>query len=249
VPLRRDPRLCWNWPGVVAYFQPVGCPGGSLLARYNMAHGGDNRYRAESAVLPAWSPLAGWSISSSTQWLDTGIFVSDGNWSCVYRFQITGTGVGRGFFGHRQSGCAFGIGNSGAGGLYFWNGGLRTGGSSASAIIGISARQAYRDGLPYLAEIATGAAWPATTPIAIGRYYGENSEIATVHAAAAFYSVQLSPVKMALASHQMAYCDRNPAWSVWSRRREWYYSAEVAAAVARRRTADAGRVGSRGAAE
>ena len=40
MPLRSDSTLWFNLPGVVAAYQPVRAPG-PLLARFNMAHGGN----------------------------------------------------------------------------------------------------------------------------------------------------------------------------------------------------------------
>ena len=72
MPLRARSDLYWNWPGVVAAYQPVMCPGGSLLARYNMAHGGDNCFMATPGTAPMWSPVSGWEFDGASQYLSTG---------------------------------------------------------------------------------------------------------------------------------------------------------------------------------
>jgi hypothetical protein len=40
----------------------------------------------------------------------------------------------------------------------------------------------------------------------------------------------LNAAELWSASRQMQYCDVNPDWSAWGRRRRWYYGPQVAAA-------------------
>lgn len=234
MPLRNDASLWWNLPGVVAAYQPVAAPG-PLLARYNMRAGGTNANRAEPGVLPTWSAATGWRFDGSTQFLRTGLFIPTQYpplaWTMMVQFVwndgLSGylalcgscTNVNRGFYIEPVS--------------YF----VKYANSNAvakspelrSGNLAIAGTTGYRNGIAEATitqydmtagEIGLGAAIKNDTT---AWHFGASS----IKAFALFYRT-LSPAEVWTASRQMAYCDVNPDWNVWGRRRRWYYGPGVA---------------------
>lgn len=224
-----------NIPGVVAAYQPVAAPG-PLLARYNQANGGSNLYRATDGVAPTWSPLTGWTLNGSSQYLGTGIIPLASPGSILVAFSDGSTGVDNytilgaldwsGKFSLIQvtnTGASMGSYNGGSGAA-FNNPILATG------VYGVSNKTAYRNG------VAEGNAIPAGTGMPAYEYYIGALNIAG--AAGQFWSgkikaaliagTPLSASEMWHASRQMAYCHVNPEWSAWGRRRRYYYAPSAA---------------------
>lgn len=224
MPLRSDPSLWFNLPGVAAAYQPVRAPD-SLSARYNMAHGGDNRYRAVPGMLPAWSWVAGWTFNGSTQHLLTGLSpTSDAAWSALVRFSGAPDETESALIGATSSLMI----SPGWWGTvrYYYAGGVTQSPRAAAGVLGIAGRSAYRDGA--LDATWTAGAW-FDGELAIGAALVSGTvqwHIAASIQAIAIYTRTLSAAEMWLASQQMKYF--NPAWSVWGRRRQYYYAPTAA---------------------
>jgi hypothetical protein len=233
MPLRADAGLWWNLPGVVAAYQPVRAPG-PLLARYNMAHGRDNRYRATDGVAPAWSGAAGWTFTARSQWLNSGILPAV-SWTALIRLSgVAGDGNYYAFGTYAASGAThFSIQPIYFARIYYLNGAaLSVAPEQTAGVIGFAGKTAYRNGVPD-GTIGAGSA-SITVPVAIGNlnYSGRTYGILGSVPAFAIYARTLSSAEVWTVSRQMAYCDVNPDWSVWGRRRQWFYGPQVGSAQA-----------------
>lgn len=225
MPMRRDPALWFNLPGVVGAYQPVAAPG-PLLACYNQAHGGSNLHQAVGGVAPTWAAPTGWTFNDATeQYLKTGI-VPAASYSMLIQFSsMTSDGV---LIGSRDwnTGQMYYIEVASWGGRFF-NGATTTLWDSAytEGVKALAGRAAYTNG------VMVGTS-PDTDPApAFEIYIGAQDSNDTVQyavsaiiQAVAIYSRTLSPAEVWQASRQMAYCHVNPEWSAWGRRRRYYYA-------------------------
>lgn len=250
MPLRSNAFLWYALPGVVAAWQPVRAPG-PLLARYNMAHGGDNRYRATDGTAPTWHGALGWQFNGSSQYLATGV-VTTRTWSYLVRFASASANL-----------ISLGVVDETGGThydfirprtttnrqYYLGEAGVTVAGAQTSGVMGRAGVTCYLNGM------ADGTISSFNAPSALQHYIGAlnfNGSAAQYHngtiLAQAFYSRTLSAADVWTASRQMAYCDVNPDWSVWSRRRQWFYRSTeiVASTIYRRRVPALIRTGTRG---
>lgn len=229
MPLRIDPTLWFNLPGVVAAYQPVGAPG-PTLACYNQAMGGRNLYKAIDGVAPTWSSRSGWVFNGSTQYLATGV-VPDDVGTLVIKFidaTLSGDYV---IIGSRVSGSTgMFIQNSNSASRVYINGAFKviTGGKIAAGIMAVAYNQGYLNGLPDGTTFSV-TPYAITHDIYIGCLNNAGSPI--IYRAAkvqtvAYYNRTLSAAEVWSVSRQMAYCDVNPDWSAWGRRRKWFYAPE-----------------------
>jgi len=251
MPVRSDPSLWFNLPGVVAAYQPVRAPG-PLLARYNQAHGGDNRYRAELAAgaLPVWSAVEGWYFPGTTSELSIGLYAYS-DWSLLVRY----TGVSPVAFNDTILHCGNSLPRLSAGGSWGtstsqinrWGNGylIWTVADSTQGVVAAVGADGYKNGVAGGTSFGT---WTIGTPSAVALSYNLAARTVKIQAGLVCSRI-LSPAEVWHASRQMQYCDVNPAWSAWGRRRQWYYGPQVAATIYARRIAEAARVGSRGVAE
>lgn len=239
--LHGDPKLWFNSPGIVAAWQPVRAPG-PTLARYNQANGGSNQYKATDGTAPTWAARTGWYFNgASSQYLNTGVTATNNQqWSMLVRFSgLVTTAQYKILMGAYNSASPYqGILLSGhwdSLSVMYMNGGnvkvspqITTGGSG---VLGLAGVQGYRNGLADGSAI--GAVAGTFYPIRIGAG-GIQTGNAAGHItgyiqAAVIYSRTLSAAEMWAVSRQMAYCDVNPDWSAWGRRRRWFYAAATAA--------------------
>jgi len=225
MPLRQRADLWHSMSGVVAAYQPVRAPG-PLLARYNMAHGGDNRYRAinGTATDPSWVSNRGWNVLAN--YLLTGWVPVKNSFTVLVAY----------------------TGGAGAWGdlLYVYNAGYtialtqystvtnkrhyEKGGAYDAAVTGpargvlaISGDSGYLDGALEVAAIGTN--WGSSNAaLQIGN---TNCSTSQYIRAVACVARPASAAEVWQASRQMAYCDVNPEWSVWGRRRQWFYGPQV----------------------
>jgi len=250
MPLRQRPDLWANLPGVVAAYQPVRAPG-PLLARYNMAHGGDNRYRATDETPPTWSGAAGWTFNGSNQQLLTGIVpVNNQLWTMLVAFSglssVDAHRIIAGFYSWTGVETRFGLCvGYGVTRVVPCSGGDGTATQMTQGVAGVSGAQGYANGVGTGAIATVAATW--TTQIALGSGYGFRYTAVNIRA------VMIAPRPLAesevwQASRQMQYCDVNPDWSVWGRRRQWFYRSTeiVASTIYRRRVPALIRTGTRG---
>lgn len=227
MPLRSDPTLWFNLPGVVAAWQPVGAPN-SLLARYNMAHGGDNRYRAAIVGAgPTWNPITGWYFAgNTTDYLNTGLTFA-GPWSTVFR--ITGATANNGYlYGSSASAYRHSIRIASTELYYYYADksvykGLAT--SYLTSTLAITNTGGYKNGV--LDGAFTSPAWSGSFTLFLGRSGGE-AGFPTNMPAFAVYARTLTPAEVRSASHQITYANVNPEWSVWGVRRKWFLMSPTA---------------------
>jgi hypothetical protein len=234
MPLRSDASLWFNLPGVVAAYQPVRAPD-PLLACYNMAHGGDNRYRTEPGTAPTWRATTGWYFTAaSSQYLTTGIIPAL-SWSMIIGFSAVHTGATHTLAGMEDSGGAypgFAINpRTSTTNRSYINGTYKNiAGVITSGVMGIAGQQGYLNGL------ADGTAITSLTLPSFTIYIGclnYDTEGSTTNyyngsiSALAIYRKTLSAAEILTASRQMAYCDVNPDWSAWGRRRKWFFAARA----------------------
>jgi len=231
MPYRDDPTLWFNLPGVVAAYQPIAAPG-PLLARYNQAHGGDNRYKATDGTAPTWRGAMGWTFDGATQYLASGVVPSVG-WSALGMVSGTsGTAFIVGSFNGGSTRYGSGIATSNA---YSYGSGV-----TASAITVVTGARclAPPSGYTYgrFDANVTGT-WSGT---AAQLYIGarNRADITSIDSylagqilAVSIYARPLSSSEAWMASRQMAYCHVNPDWSAWGRRRRYYYAQTVTAAA------------------
>lgn len=235
MPLRDRTDLWCNLPGVVAAYQPVRASG-PLLARYNMAYGGDNRYRAEPGVLPTWSAVTGWGFDGTSQWLKTNIQLLSSYTTIIRITTVLSPGSSEyalGIIETAPSIVAYQLLLEGANSIKFANPNTVQVATSGVGVLAIAGSIAYKNGLNVGDLNATWAYNPTPAGgclIGSRNYRGTpNGYAEIVCPAFAIYARTLSPAEVWAVSRQMAYCDVNPDWSVWGRRRQWYYGPQVAA--------------------
>ena len=244
--LRSDPSLWYAMSGCVAAYQPVACPGGALLARSNVAHGGTGRYPAVVGAAPGWSPARGW-IFSGAEYLTTAGHGSSGYdvtpWTMMIQFanaSLSPTVNGLCGINYFDMASKYYVKR------WYQNGAtIEVPGALTTGNMAIAGQWPYLNGVVDSATPFT-AGWQAPNPIWIGR----SEHAFGTFDACAFLLVNrvLSPAEVFSAARQMAYCHINPDWSAWGRRRRYYYApSEAAAATIYARRHHALRVGSRGA--
>lgn len=223
MPLRNDSSLAWNMSGCVAYYQPVMAPN-PLLARYNQAQGGSARHKLTPvSTTPTYSPILGWG---GGYWA-TGIVPENSNWSMVLRYVVSGSSTFAGTYDVAKIFNAQRFGTT----LYFGNGTYTNSGVVDNAgTVAIAGRIGYIDGVAWG---PIGADWSGGThDIYVGGINSggtPTSPTAGYIAAIVICRRILSPAEVWHASRQMQYCDVNPDWSAWGRRRQWFYGPQVAA--------------------
>lgn len=224
--LNADSGLWWNLPGIRAAWQPVRAPG-PLLARYNVAHGGNNRYQVTDGTSPGWSGARGWIFTgASSQYLKTNILTSTTH-TIIVAFGNAANQQGGGLVGDAWQGLS----------PYYYNirryhgvpgEDMAEGSGTVTGVMAVSPSGGYYNGRSETSSYVMGT---LGRMILIG-CLGSNSAGApeTPYATAdvravAIYDVTLSAVQVRDASRQMAYCDSNPAWNVWAPRRSWFLPA------------------------
>lgn len=241
----RSTDVWFNAPGVVAAYQPIAAPG-PLLARYNQAHGGDNRYRAEDnyATPVTWSPVDGWSFpgggETNAHYYVSGLMPQYPFTICV-RFSIAAATAGAFVkIGSSADGFSVGVGNTtfDSSGTNFyclseyvaWHDmgmSISTGASHVAIARAPTSgnMSAYLD-LQYSSSSSPGRYAP-TEGTRIGGYQGR-FPAAKIQAICVFAGILPAPLVWPV-NQQMAYCNVNPDWSAWGRRRRYYYAPSAAA--------------------
>lgn len=220
-------------PGVVAAYQPVGAPD-EMAARQNVGTWQRmlGNYTATPGVAPTWTPQTGWKGNGSSQYLKTGVIPTNGetNWSALVRYSDSSGGC---MFGYRiagGSGGHFHVYPNAGYRYYRHQGTAHLSPGMASGVIGIAGLNGYLNGT-IDASITLGVAAAGTLEMYILAMNSDGSVIAYDSGRVysfSIYSRTLFPAEMWLASRQMAYCDVNPAWNVWARRRQYWIAPSVA---------------------
>ena len=218
MPLRNDPTLWFNLPGIVAAYQPVRAPD-SLLARYNMRQGGSSAFRAEPGSAPAWASATGWTFGT-TNYLTTGYLPKNTSSFVVRVANVSATGLRISVNGG-DADCNVAIAHWVFSDAMQWT--HRTNATRAPGFLNgvacLSGRVAYRNGVLDSSSVGSDFTATATTGCTLGVSANSLSGNLLV---AAFFDRTLAPAEVWQASRQMAYCDVNPGWSVWAPRRKWY---------------------------
>jgi hypothetical protein len=231
---RSRSRLWFNLPGAVVAYQPAGAPN-PTAATINVAHNQAHplRYRAVTSgagVAPTWSPRTGWSFDGSSQWLRTNMVPNNG-WSAIVRY--TGASGNNCIFTNHDTpdGARFAINPTHSLGVIYQSGKyVAAAPALAAGILAFAGQQGYRNGLPDGSAIDP---WTGTNSYVIDlASYDEGSlNYPCVIAAIAFYNRTLTPVEMWNVYLQIKYCDVNPDFSAWGRRRHYWIVPPEAAAV------------------
>lgn len=225
MPLRIDHTAWWNLPGVVAAYQPVAAPG-SLLARYNMREGGTNQFGAVASGAPTFHQVTGWYFPASA-YFQTSVTPNQ-DYTLIYRYSNatrSDEGVGSNATGNRF----YILPNySGVGNKPLWGYGANITNplsEQTSGVLSLVGPKSFFNGT-YLTQFSA-QTFTTTNSISIGHLVGMPNGSMNVQAVLIAQRV-LSNAEDWSVSRQMQYCDVNPEWSVWGRRRRWYYGPGVA---------------------
>lgn len=225
----RSTDLWHSLPGVVAAYQPIAAPD-PFAARQNVAHGGA-RFGVYTATTPAtpltWSKSRGWGLGAG-KYLKTGVVPVVG-YSMIVRY-INANNVIAG------SMTTWGVAECNlwpaAAGQVYWSHGNEFGAAPGmvSGILCVAGTNGFRNGT----WNATGgsSSWTSTRDIYIGcqNEAGTPSSFSTIGNIQSFLLANrtFSFAEVWLASRQMAYCEQNPDWNAWARRRRYYYAPSAA---------------------
>lgn len=241
----KDSSLWFNMPMVAGAWQASGAPGINHTLQ-NMKNGGVDAFRLTSPAYPAWSAQNGWMFNGSTTYLDTGyIRTAYVKTAFLISIKYTGTLSWRYLFGAKPaSGNGIGMTVGTLTSTLYWIG---SGGSTAwgpnqhrdmVAGGGYHGRsgdyyEAYVDGVRY-----EGNRYNENYTFPNMYIGGQNANgvfangvNAQIKAFCILQCPERSAAIMEVIMHQMRYCDANPEWSVWNRRRQWFYLAATASGV------------------
>lgn len=235
----KSTAVWYDLPGVEAAYMPIGSPS-AVDALMNVgrtdatgSHRMAGRYTATSAQFPTWSAAAGWSfLAASSQYIFPGWQLTEKTTMIIRCSSWTYAGSS-----HLASGMSDGYVESGifiatTVRFHMNNATFNTGGYTSPDVFALNSSGVYKNGVLIGALSTTPSAF--STVIAIGgrRASGGTVERFSTATIPSFvsYSRILSPAEVWLASRQMAYCEVNPDWNAWARRRRYYYAPSQAAA-------------------
>lgn len=231
----RRPLTWWRLPGVVASFQPIAAPDG-LRARYNRTSNGTTYTVTPNAATPIWTPWGGWYFTFAEDW-STGVAAGNG-YSMLVRAVPASSGRNTAgsttFWIRHQAGYVEAVGSNYVGAAV----------SGTPSVLGIAGPRLHNAGVEILSTL-NGTGISGT--IYIGSDGSSTRFIGTIQAAL-IAKRTLQPAEVALASHQMAYCEFNPAWNAWAPERRYFYKAPPPPVTAEDRRAAAVAGGNFGAA-
>ena len=225
----RSDSVWYNLPGAIAAWQPVRAPD-QLTARQNIVRDGRTagEYKADG-TLPAFSPLTGWEFSAgSSHYIDTGI-VPDRNYSVFVRFSgglspnsayLFGT---QSYFVQNWDGTTFRYS--------LINSTFQTLGNLTAGVVGIVGNgytngKGYQNGRLDVSGLGNGSepTWYTLFLGALNNAGTPANHLTANIQAAIVLDAPPSPDVVMMLSHQMAWCDVNPEWSAWGRRRKYYFT-------------------------
>lgn len=227
----------FNLPGVVAAYQPIAAPD-FIAARQNVSSnfGRLGQYTTTPGTAPTWSPASGWTFNGTTQYLTTGIAPTQA-YSVIVQFSNrSGAGADQCVIGERETNTKVFNLLWESPNWYFQIADMtgsktKTTPSFDAGNLCIAGTGCYKNGL----SVATLAS--ATFSSSFGFYIGAAQISAGT--ASFFYggNIQsvlitsriLSPAEVWQASQQMKYCEVNPDWNAWGRRRKWFIVAAPSA--------------------
>lgn len=236
--MRLKSNAVWHsLPGVVAAYQPIAAPD-PVAARQNV---GVNmrrvgQYSAAPGVAPTWSATTGWTFNGTDQFLRAGV-ISSNEVSLLCRFS---DGPSSSTTIVVALGATWCIVAPHGGSTQYGNGVTYMHGGTArvkapplvSGVLGLTPARCYRNGIddgavPDLQTlermICIGAEGINATGSSVSRHFPGKIQ------AVAVCVRTFSPAEFWLASRQMAYCNSNPDWNAWARRRMYFYAPAPAA--------------------
>lgn len=241
----RSTDAWYNAPGVVAAYQPVAAPD-AFAGRQNVSN--DLRragvYAAKLGVAPTWRSSTGWTFNGTTQYLTTGI-VPAGNqtWSVLVCFAdvTANTAVQAlcGYWDMSNSANRFTVSPNFTGNvrLYFYSQYKSVAARVLSGVQGMAGRQPVLNGIVDGPEVAAGSGTLSEIYVGANRKGAVAGDfLAGAIRCFVITSITLPLSAMAQYSRQMAYCNVNPDWNAWGRRRRYYYAPSEAASAAKMNT-------------
>lgn len=235
MPLRNDPTVWYNMPGVVAAYQPQYAPG-FVTSLQNMRNGGDAGYTAMVGVAPTHNPVTGWTFNGISQYLKTDI-LPDTNRSIMVQLQNVPAVANQTPIGGRtdSNNGLFIISNDGSNNNVVYRYGdniIRAPAASGTINLCRAGVFCFRNG------VADGAAGISSSSATLNAMYlgALNSAgspgvwFAGVMSAVVIFDRDriLTPSEVWDTYLQMAHLN-NPAWSAWARKRQYYYAPAAAA--------------------
>lgn len=228
MPLQRK-RSWMNWDGCepVAAWQPLYAPSyrdALWHPRVGFAGGG---------VDPAFSPVTGWGLNGSDQYISAPVVFQE-TWTAIVKFSNFTSGDNSTLFGATHGGgiASFRICPNDAGTVKYEQGNTSSVSPVATAgVLGLAGKQGYRNGLADGTPCTTAWNMAPNLPALIGcwSYWGTPIFHAACNIQAiAFYDTTLSSAQMWLRWQMMAHLD-NPDWSAWGGQRQYYFSPTTAA--------------------
>lgn len=225
--MRLKSNAVWHsLPGVEAVYQPIGAPS-PVDALLNVGHDHRmvGRYTATAGVLPAWSAATGLTFNGTGQYLRTKL-IPLSTWTVIARIsRATGSYL---FIIGTQNWGLFQYDT-----LTYYNGSnVSVAPYLATGVAGMAGPQGFRNGIASGAA-TTGSGNASGYDIFLGNRndYGApwNNGFVGNLLSVLIASRPFTPAEMWLASRQMAYCEVNPDWNAWGRRRNYYYAPSAAA--------------------
>lgn len=227
MPLQRK-RSWMNWDGCepIAAWQPLYAP--SRRDSFLTPHG--------TSLTDTGCPWnnAGWLFpgGAANMPLDTTIVPAAQSWSYLVLLSGADTSVANRYcFGRTESGSTVVfavVGDPGTSG-YFNGGSLAVAPPTAAGVMGIAGATAYRNGL---AEPGSMSSWTGSSNVSL--YIGGVHDLVNTFwgtfsvGAVGIYNITLSSAQMWQRARMLAHLD-NPDWSVWGRRRQYYFAPTAAA--------------------
>lgn len=235
----KSTNVWYNLPGVVVAYQSIAAPD-PFAAQQNVAYNGARFgvYTAMPGVLPTWHGALGWTLNGTSHYFTTNLVPGGINWSMFVRFSggaLSGTRSVCGAYSSAGGNKYFNLSTYNAGKTYHSLGDnyLDITRSLTAGVMGFASKTAYLNGL--VDGTIPGAGSPPTHTISLGcrNSVGTNDQFFAGNIQAlGIYSRELTRSEAQLVSRQMAYCEVNPDWNAWSRRRRYYYAPQAVAGAA-----------------
>lgn len=201
------------------------------MSLVNFADGGRSSYNLTVVgTMPTWNLFDGWRFDSNDDALTVGIKARS-TWSAILRYSNSTADYGEcHFWSSSFTSPVFDLGGRYTATILIYRYGdkysLQTVSDSSAGIQAMAANVCYWNGVQV--STVTGATFSADSYGNMGFKTNRTGTRVYIQAAA-LYARTLTPAEVWAASRQMQYCDVNPDWSAWGRRRRWFYAAATAA--------------------
>lgn len=225
----------WQMPGVVAAYQFVAAPTFHHVLRNVAPSGG---YPLTSASYPGWLPHSGARFNGSNQYLYLTV-APQSSWSILIRFSNITTGEDSngsicGALASNDTTSILRINPKYTSARYFYDhyGRVTVNNAPTSGSLSVAGTSCY------LNAVSDGTISQSNTGLSVARIglggvwlhnYGFGWFCGVDIQSVLIVSRPLSFAEVELASHQMNYCESNPAWNAWAPKRRYYYTAPTVA--------------------